>query len=227
MKKIIKVFFALFYKLKYFRRCEICILSNTIYGKCDFEGKNAIWQNTHFVNSSLGYGSYVGKGGEFYNCKIGRFCSIAANVRVISASHPTRGTISTHPAFYSNNPYFQNLFHYNVSLKYEEHIKTANGYDCEIGNDVWIGENVLIKGGITIGDGAVIGMGSIVTHDITPYTIVAGVPAKQIRMRFDDITIQKLMQIKWWDKPLEWIAAHAFEFNSPNEFVNKYGTQEE
>ena len=198
------------------------MFSDTIFGKCSFEGKNAIWQNTYFVNSSLGYGSYIGKNGEFSNCKIGRFCSVAGNVRVISASHPTDGMVSCHPAFYSANPYFRKLFRYDVSAKFEEHTTTSGGYDCEIGNDVWIGENVFIKGGITIGDGAIIGMGSIVTHDIAPYTIVAGVPARPIRMRFDDVTIQKLMQIKWWDKPLEWIEEHSGEFTNIDKFVDTY-----
>lgn len=68
-----------------------------------------------------------------------------------------------------------------------------------IGNDVWLGFRTVIKGGVKIGDGAVIGSGSIVTKDVGPYEIWAGNPARFIRKRFDDETIEKLLQSKWWD----------------------------
>jgi acetyltransferase-like isoleucine patch superfamily enzyme len=68
-----------------------------------------------------------------------------------------------------------------------------------IGNDVWIGDKVIVIGGITIGDGAVVGAGAVVTHDVPPYAIVAGVPAKVIKYRFDDEKIRKLLDLKWWD----------------------------
>jgi len=73
--------------------------------------------------------------------------------------------------------------------------------DVVIKNDVWIGARVIIKGGVEIGDGAVIGAGSVVTKDVDPYTIVAGVPAKPIKKRFDDDVIETLMKLRWWDLP--------------------------
>ena len=68
-----------------------------------------------------------------------------------------------------------------------------------IGNDVWIGYEAVIMQGVTIGDGAIIGTRAVVTKDVPPYTIVAGVPAKPIRKRFDDATIRKLEALRWWD----------------------------
>ena len=88
-----------------------------------------------------------------------------------------------------------------------------------IGNDVWIGSHVLIKSGVTISDGAVIGVGSVVTHDVGPYEIWAGNPARMIRKRFDDEIVENLQQIKWWSWSEEEIKEYAAYFSDPNEFV--------
>jgi virginiamycin A acetyltransferase len=76
-----------------------------------------------------------------------------------------------------------------------------NKGDIVIGSDVWIGFEAVIMAGVHIGDGAIIGTRAIVTKDVPPYTIVGGVPAKEIRKRFDEETIQKLQQIEWWNWP--------------------------
>ena len=83
-----------------------------------------------------------------------------------------------------------------------------NKGDIIIGNDVWIGYEAVILSGITIGDGAIIGTRAVVTKDVPPYTIVGGVPAKPIRKRFDDVTIARLLELKWWDWSEERIKAN-------------------
>lgn len=80
------------------------------------------------------------------------------------------------------------LYHYPV-----------NKDKLKIGNDVWIGYEAVILSGVTIGDGAIIGTRAVVTKDVPSYTIVGGVPAKPIRKRFDEETIQKFEEIRWWD----------------------------
>jgi virginiamycin A acetyltransferase len=80
------------------------------------------------------------------------------------------------------------LYHYPV-----------NKDKLKIGNDVWIGYEAVILSGVTIGDGAIIGTRAVVTKDVPSYTIVGGVPAKPIRKRFDEETIQKFKEIRWWD----------------------------
>ena len=218
MKRIIKIIITFYYKCKFITKCKIYTFSNVVLRNCQFEGKNTLGKNTYLSNTSLGFASYIGKAGEFSNCIIGRFCSIGGNVRVVSATHPLDSIVSSYPSFYS--------IKFNVSFvkssKFIEHLITDKGYECEIGNDVWIGDDVLIKGGVTIGDGAVVGMGSIILHDIPPYTIVAGIPAKPIRQRFNDDIVSKLLVIKWWNKPLKWIINHAEEFSDPFGFVNTY-----
>ena len=89
-----------------------------------------------------------------------------------------------------------------------------NKGDIVIGNDVWIGYEAVILAGVTIGDGAVIGARAVVTKDIPPYTIVGGVPAKPIRKRFTQETIDLLLKIKWWNWPEERIRQHIAEIQS-------------
>ena len=72
-----------------------------------------------------------------------------------------------------------------------------------IGNDVWIGYEAVILAGVTIGDGAIIGTRALVTRDVAPYTIVGGVPARELRLRFPEETIAELLTLKWWDWPIE------------------------
>ena len=81
-----------------------------------------------------------------------------------------------------------------------------NKGDIVIGNDVWIGYEAAIMAGVTIGDGAIIGTRAVVTKDVPPYTIVGGVPAKPIRKRFSDETISLLLELKWWNWPIERIS---------------------
>lgn len=78
-----------------------------------------------------------------------------------------------------------------------------NKGDIVIGNDVWIGYEAVILAGVTIGDGAVIGARAVVTKDVAPYTVVGGVPARPVKKRFSDGTIQRLLELRWWDWPEE------------------------
>ena len=81
--------------------------------------------------------------------------------------------------------------------------------DTVVGNDVWIGREATILPGVTIGDGAVIGAHSVVTKDVRPYEIVAGNPARHIRLRFAESDIARLLAVRWWDWPIEKITTHA------------------
>ncbi len=123
---------------------------------------------------------------------IGKFCSVACGARFIftSANH-TLSSLSTYPF---------PLFFEEWELD-KTHVADSwdNKGDIVIGNDVWIGYEAVVLSGVTIGDGAIIGARAVATKDVPPYTIVGGVPAKQIRKRYDDETIARLTQMKWWD----------------------------
>ncbi len=132
--------------------------------------------------------------------KIGKFCSIACGAKFIftSANHKM-ASLSTYPF-----PIF--FAEWGLDAK---NIRDAwdNKGDIVVGSDVWIGYEAVILSGVHIGDGAIIGARAVVTKDVAPYTIVGGVPAKPIRRRFDDETIEKLESLRWWDWDVEKIRA--------------------
>lgn len=130
---------------------------------------------------------------------IGKFCSIACGAKFLftSANHKM-SSLSTYPF---------PIFYEEWGLDAKD-IRNAwdNKGDIIIGNDVWIGYEAVIMSGVTIGDGAIIGTRAVVTKDVPPYTIVGGVPAKPIRKRFDDATVERLIKLRWWDWEHEKIA---------------------
>lgn len=118
------------------------------------------------------------------NVAIGKYCSISNNVVMDHGMQLHTEWITTSSL----------SFHFKGEL--------TDGYskgDIIIGNDVWIGEGALIMSGVRIDDGAVVGARAVVTHDVPPYAIVGGVPARIIRYRFPDSVIKKLLVLKWWD----------------------------
>lgn len=123
--------------------------------------------------------------------EIGSFCSIGSNVQLGHGSHPL-SFLSTSSYFYLDEIKWKNP----ESPSHEEFWELE---PVKIGNDVWIGDNVFVKNGITISDGAVIGANAVVTKDVPPYAIVAGNPAKIIRYRFDENTINRLLKLEWWE----------------------------
>ncbi len=145
---------------------------------------------------------------------IGRFCSINSTAR-IWLGH-SMDSVSTFPFFMK--PFDEQLgwmqYAKDVLIKYE---KTT-----EIGNDVWIGAGAIIIPGIKIGDGAVIGVQAVVTHDVEPYSVVGGVPARHIKYRFSENIIKKLLVIRWWDWDVSLIKQRLNDFSDIEAFVNKY-----
>ena len=129
---------------------------------------------------------------------IGKFCSIACGAKFIftSANH-TLKSLSTYP--------FPLFFEEWGLDKREVASAWDNKGDIVIGNDVWIGYEAVVLSGVHIGDGAIIGARAVVTRDVPPYTIVGGVPATEIRKRFDEAAINKLLQVRWWNLPFETI----------------------
>jgi acetyltransferase-like isoleucine patch superfamily enzyme len=149
------------------------------------DGEVAVGQFTyHFDDPFVRYGDRV---------EVGRFCSIAREVRILSGSEHALDLASTYP--------FRSL----ISRPGTGEWDVAPKGPTTIGNDVWIGFRATVLSGAQIGDGAVIGAGAIVSGTVPPYAIVAGNPGKVVDHRFDAATIERLLALRWWDWPIEQI----------------------
>lgn len=155
---------------------EYTIYNDFVHDPCDFEKNSVLYH-------------YPVNGDRLI---IGKFCSIACGAKFL---------------FTSGNHSMQSLSTYTFPIFFDEwgldvkNIRDAwdNKGDTIIGNDVWIGYEAVILSGVTVGDGAIIGSRAVVTRDVPPYTVVGGVPARPIRKRFDDATIERLETLRWWD----------------------------
>lgn len=178
---------------------DFTIYNDFVNDPCDFEKNNVLYH-------------YPINGDKLI---IGKFCSIACGAKFIfnCANHTLK----------SSSTYTFPLFFEEWDLPKSE-VASAwdNKGDIVIGNDVWIGYDAVIMAGVTIGDGAIIGTRAVVTRDVEPYTIVGGVPAKEIRKRFSSEVIAKLMELKWWNWPEDKIKKYitTIQSGSIEELIN-------
>jgi acetyltransferase-like isoleucine patch superfamily enzyme len=139
-------------------------------------------------------------GGVVDSCSsIGRYCSIAADVRIGEPDHPV-DWLGTSPFQYDGGRFgwHPTADDYEVGATDAGPSGNFRRGPVVIGNDVWIGAGAVVRRGVTIHDGAIVGAGAVVVHDVAPYTIVGGVPARPIRRRFDDDAIAELLELRWW-----------------------------
>lgn len=199
IKSILSIPKRIFSKISVFAVINNCILDKTV----------AICSMAKVYRSKIGKYSYVGRNSFITNAEIGNFCSIAGNVNIGGTGHPIEW-VSTSSTFHK----WENILKKNFSKHEYDIFKTTI-----IGNDVWIATNAMIKAGVTISDGAVIGMGAVVTKNIGPYEVWGGNPARLIKKRFDDETINALLKTQWWNMEEKELEYYAQYFNDPKEFL--------
>ncbi len=143
--------------------------------------------------------TYIERQVEAIYTTIGKFCAVAANARLNALNHPME-RISQHKITYRPNEYF-------VYAKVDKEFRDKRQQTrVMIGHDVWIGHGAIVMPGLSIGHGAVIAAGAVVTKNVEPYAVVAGVPARRIKWRFEKIIREQIIQLAWWDWPQEKLA---------------------
>ncbi|MGB4438336.1 MAG: acetyltransferase [Sedimentibacter sp.] len=178
-----------------------------------------IGPRVNILESEVGDYTYFAGDATAHYAKIGKFCSIASHVRINPGNHPT-WRVTQHHCTYRRVRYG---FDIQDDDEFFDWRRTDN---VEIGNDVWLGHGVLVMAGVKIGTGAVVGSGAVVTKDIPPYAIVAGVPAKIIKMRFNDETIKKIMETNWWDWDRKTLENNFNDFFDVGKFLNYFNINE-
>jgi phosphonate metabolism protein (transferase hexapeptide repeat family) len=177
-------------------------LREAVLGRCC-----EVLERTAIEYATLGDYSYVGRDSLIADAEIGRFCAIAAAVRIGAPNHPmerpSQHRFTYVPEYYDARGRRDAAF---FAARREARVT--------IGHDVWIGHGVTVLPGVRVGDGAVLAAGAVVSRDVEPYTVVGGVPARQIRERFSRSIAARLQRIAWWDWPFERLLDQIEEFRS-------------
>ena len=161
---------------------------------------------TRIAETEFGDYSYVGEDGDIIYARIGRFCSLAARIRLNPGNHPLQRPALNHFTYRSSA--------YGMGPDDPAIFAWRRAAPVTLGHDVWIGHGATVLPGVTIGNGAAIGAGAVVTRDVAPFAVVAGVPARVLRYRFAPDIIAALERIAWWHWPHECLAAALPDFRS-------------
>ena len=166
-----------------------------------------VLDGTNIEYASLGDFSYLGQRCMVSDAQVGKYCAIAACVRIGAPNHPmdrpSLHRFSYCPEYYSPDAERDHAF-----------FRSRRSDRVVIGNDVWIGHQAILLPGVTVGNGAVIAAGAVVTRDVASYSVVGGVPAHLIRARFAPSIIERLERIAWWDWPFDVIMQRLADFQS-------------
>jgi phosphonate metabolism protein (transferase hexapeptide repeat family) len=157
-----------------------------------FGSWTVVGPNSRFLEVEFGDWSYTVHDADLFNTVVGKFCNVAAGVRLNPTNHPTERASQHHFTYRSRSHLLADEDDAAIFAWRRSHRVT-------VGHDVWIGHNAIVLPGRSIGTGAAIGAGSVVTKDVPDYTIVAGNPARVIRRRCDETTEALLKRIAWWD----------------------------
>lgn len=193
----------------------------TVHPRADRRGSElGVWtelaEGVSFTESTLGDYSYVMQRSQIIWAEIGKFCSIASDVRINPGNHPAWRASQHHFSYRASA--------YGLGEDDAAFFEWRKSNRVTIGHDVWIGHGATVLAGVTVGTGAIIGAGAVVSKDVAPYMIVGGVPAQVIKSRFDEGVADKMMHLAWWDWPREKLSATLADMRAlPAEaFVAKY-----
>ncbi len=166
-----------------------------------------IGRGTRIAHSAIGDYSYCDRFCDIANAEIGRFSNIASFVRIGATDHPM-DRAALHHFMYRSADYWDD------ATDDDAFFARRRSRRARIGHDTWIGHAAMIKPGVTVGDGAIVAAGAVVTRDVTPYTIVAGNPARHLRDRQPPDIAARLIALAWWDWDHARIRAALDDFRS-------------
>lgn len=176
-----------------------------------------IGKGSRVAHSTFGDYSYCDRFADIANAQIGKFSNIASFSRIGATDHPLH-TASLHHFLYRSDDYWDDT---GRDMAFFDHRKSRR---ATIGHDTWIGAGAMVKPEVTLGDGAVVAAGAVVTKDVDPYTIVAGTPAKPLRLRQPRDIAGRLIALAWWDWPHENLRKALDDFRNmrAEAFLEKY-----
>lgn len=182
---------------------------------CRFGRYTEVGEKVQMSDCTLDDYSYICHDGELASADIGKFANIAAMVRVNPGFHPMERPSQHHFTY--------RLSRYGLAEEDDEaFFAWRRRQRVQIGHDTWIGHGVVIMPGVCIGHGAVVGSNSVVTRDVPPYAIVAGAPARVLRMRFSKEIAEALMASAWWDWDHATLAERLADFSDLRRFLHRY-----
>lgn len=182
---------------------------------CKIGGWTSLGAHTEMSETTFGDYSYTAGFVSAIYADIGKFSSIARDVRINPGNHP-QWRVTQHHCTYRKKQY---KFGTQDDAEFFE---WRRSHKCIVGHDTWIGHGAIIMPNVKIGTGAIVGSGAIVTKDVGPYEIVVGVAAKTIKKRFPDDIIEKLLSTEWWDWDRATLEARFDDLNDINLFLEKY-----
>lgn len=189
-----------------------CEVVNSTFGRYCELGRGA-----RVLNSSFGDYAYCDRFADIANTTVGKFANIAAMTRIGPTDHPWRNA-AQHHFLYRSHYYWEGEEDWAEFFAHRAARRTTLGADC------WIGHGAIIKPEVTVGIGAVVASGAVVTHDVPAFMMVAGVPARPLRLRFDEAVAERLLALAWWDWDHERLRAALADFRAlPAEaFLERY-----
>jgi phosphonate metabolism protein (transferase hexapeptide repeat family) len=174
-----------------------------------------IGHNTSIIETRFDDYSYTAGDNQIIYSYVGKFSNIASHVRINPGNHPMH-RVTMHHMTYRRRMY-------GFGEDDAAFFQWRRDHACTIGHDTWLGHGAIIMPGVTVAHGAVVGSGAVVTHNVDPYMIVVGVPARPLRMRFPQAIVDALLALAWWDWDHETLRQRLDDMNDVEKFLEKYG----